>query len=237
MKIALCISGYMRTFKHTFACLNEHLLSQYPEIDTFIHTWQNTDYWTNAALDIEEVKNLYHPKKIIIENQFSLPIAPIMISKNPEKLRNINNVLSMFYKIKKCNDLKSEYEQENNFKYNCVIRFRADIKLHAPIILEHLSDISIPKFGDFGGLNDQFAFSNSENMDFYSSLYDKIAHYLTTDETNYLCMKPELFTKYHINKKFSESNIQRPHIPYILLKRENEILDNEKREREFGYIK
>lgn len=235
MKIALCISGFMRGFNSNFISLKQYLIDINPEIHIFINTWNYIDFDNFQGINENEIKNLYNPKKIVIEKPFQLPTHQLMIDKNPEKLRNINNVLSMFYKINKCNELKCEYEKENNFKYDCVIRFRSDINLTSRIIIDKskLNNINIPMYGDFAGLNDQLAFSNSDNMNIYCNLYNRIVEYLTIENT-YLCMKPELFLKFHI--EHNNLKLNRPLINYDLIRLNGQILNNKTREIEYGYI-
>lgn len=232
MKVALCLSGYLRCFDKVYNNLNKYLLSEY-DIDIFVHTWRKYDY--NAHNINENLVNKYYkPKNIVIEDSYKKDLAQIMIDKNTEVIRNGLGVMSMFYKIKACNDLKLEYEKEHNFKYDFVIRFRPDLLLQNDVNLLHSDMLSIPKYGDFGGLNDQAAFSNSENIDKYCSIYDKVEEYLLNDSENKLCMKPELLLAHHIN----ELNIQirRPNIEYVILRSNGVRLHNRRREIEYGYI-
>lgn len=60
----------------------------------------------------------------------------------------------------------------------------------------NLDSIYIPTYGDFGGINDQFAFSNSRNMDVYCSLFNRINEYLNEGQI----LNPETLLKYHIEK-------------------------------------
>lgn len=187
MKIAICISGLMRTFEETFPSFQKHFLKMNGNVDIFIHTWN-----TNTI----NVEKLYHPVKMKIENDIVFPVHPLMHTKNIHNKRNPQNILSMYYKIDKCNQLKCEYEIENNFKYDCVVRFRSDILLEENFTINenNLDRISIPKYADYFGINDQIAYSNSENMNIYSSAFNNLNQYI--DDVNML--DPELFLKHHI---------------------------------------
>jgi len=234
MKIALCISGYIRTFRTTINNLKTNFLSVYPETDIFVHTWTQVDYWNIENVYLHTIDGICRTKKCIIECPKEFDVQKIIHDRNPDPLRNVGHVLSMFYKIKQCNELKKQYEIENNFKYDCVIRFRPDIQLLSNFTIDedNLDKLNVPKYGDFSGINDQFAYSTSENMDLYCSLFDKINQYLEKDES--LFFNPEVLLKYHIEKQ--NLNINRPEIKYVLLKREDEILDNKKREIEGGFV-
>ena len=84
----------------------------------------------------------------------------------------------------RCNELKKEYEKDNNFVYDLVIRTRYDLAYHNPIIVtEHLeanNKIAVLKNYQedqdiFQSLNkpmpDIFSFSNSKNMDIFCSVF------------------------------------------------------------------
>lgn len=133
----------------------------------------------------------------------------------------------MYYKIQKCNEIKSDHELLNNFKYDAVIRFRADIKLEESLnINSNLNNIYIPKYGDFLGVNDQFAYSNSQNMDTYCNLYQNINEY-TKD---IIVFNPEYFLKHHIMT--NGFKIKRFPLEYKLACH-GQLLDNQIREREW----
>lgn len=217
----------MRAFNYTSEKLKIHFLDHYNP-DIFIDTWRFHDFHQHNPVNKQHIINLYQPKSLNIEDQLTLPQTPIMTTKNHEKLRGIQAVLSMFYKIKSCNNLKSAYEKKYNFLYDVVIRFRPDILLYDKLTVEKSDHIIIPKFSNFGGLNDQIAIGSSKNTDIYSSLYDHITTYLTEDKTNYLCMKPEYFVKYHLNKY--NIPITHQYINYALMKGLGDIVKNEGRD-------
>jgi hypothetical protein len=151
MKIAICISGHLRTYKQTIQNFLKikNLLSQFGDIDIFISTWDtinsnsswsrslNTTSENNNLVNKDEIINLYKPQKINIQNFESLKY--LFLTKNftnvnpPENLkdsrRGNNDLLyavPQFYKIFDCNSLKSQEENENNFLYDWVIRLRFD---------------------------------------------------------------------------------------------------------------
>lgn len=195
MKIALCLSGLMRTFDSTFSALQENLLSSGHQIDIFIHTWDRLDRNIHS-LNIDQVRSIYQPKKLIVEQYKTLPVNAIMEEKNIQHKRDVASILAMYYKIKLCNDLKSQYEKENDFTYDCVIRFRPDIRLDEKLDLKKfdLTKINIPSFGDYFGINDQIAISNSSNMNIYCSVFDHLDEYIK----ELMMTDPELFLEKHM---------------------------------------
>lgn len=201
MKIALCLSGHMREYWKVFPSLEKFFLSKYPNTDIFIHTWDLQDLGSESNyINTGMVKKIYKPKSIVIEKYHELYMSPLIISKNYDKNRTALNVVSMYYKIMKANLLKYKYERENYFVYDCVVRFRPDIELKSEFNIEQhlLNHVNIPNLWDFGGINDQCAYSNSANMDIYSSIYKYIERYLNAP-TIYL--NPEVLLKYHLIKR------------------------------------
>lgn len=223
IKAALCISGHFRNIDANFSSINKYLLSNSEvDYDIFIHTWNVIDR-AGVILPAEKISH-YNPKKYVIEPPINFPITPLMEEKNFNK-RDINGLLSMFYKIEQCNKLKLDFENEHQFKYDCVIRFRGDIELLEPISLQNLdfNKLYIPLHGDYGGVNDQFAFSNSKNMDLYSSTFSKIETYLNSN----MLLNPELFTRETITKNNLE--MVRPYIKYVIRWANGATYDNETR--------
>lgn len=184
MKVALCISGQMRTFDQCFDNLKKYILNQY-ECDIFIHTWDNrgiskhgNNFYINENDEItsEMLFNIYKPKKIIIENFREFKVL--------DKYVEISNMVNpkfttfpMFYSQKCCNDLKNNYSQENNINYDFIIRMRPDLQLESFIPKYVLNETNVfwhqnhPTFVDWRTF-DHFHISNKENMDIYCNAYD-----------------------------------------------------------------
>jgi hypothetical protein len=223
MKVALCISSYLRTWKDNFSLLKSNLLDRYHP-DVFIHTWNAVDSNNNNSF-LDDVNHFLAPKKMLIESPIALPITDLMRRRNNNR-RDINSVLSMFYGIKRADELRTSYEYMNG-SYDCVIRFRGDIVLLEPLEIKenNLDKITIPKYGDYDGVNDQFAWSCSEWMKRYCSTYDNIEEFLRIEgymkEVNF---NPEelLFN----NLKKYNMNLVRPEIKYQLSRMNGETLDN-----------
>ena len=233
-RVALCISGYLRTFGDTFKNLEKHILLN-NNCDIFIHTWDtNFDNQKSFKDKIDEnyILSTFNPKKIIIEKPKNFNLSPIMHKQNVDN-RNINNVLSMLYKIKKCNDLKNEYENQKNIKYDATIRYRSDILMKEDLLIRNIENNSIyfPEYGNFGGICDQMAFGNTEMMNIYSSLFDKIENYLYEG----LPLNPEKLLLHHIKSK--SIKINRFFSKFVLLRKNNQFQDNILLEKKFGFIK
>ncbi len=220
MKIAVCISGHFRKLDSHIDALNRFLINDpLNEYDLFIHTWNVTDR-NGSSLNEDIVYKKYKPKIMVIEKPIIFAATQLMLDKNIGKY-DINGVMSMFYKIEKCNQLKLDFESSNNFKYDCVIRFRGDVELLQPLHInkDDLHKLAIPLHGDYYGLNDQFAYSNSDVMNKYSSTFSNISDHLVNRVFN-----PEIFTKETVIKHKLE--LVRPSVQYIIRRSNNDIFSN-----------
>lgn len=189
MKIALCFSGQPRKLEESYNQFKTIFLEKY-DIDVFVHTWFDSSYagkpfdysiqyqrnemWNPNTVQL--IHDLYKPKSCIIEPQKEFDMSKFA---NAEfQLQRPFIVKSMWFSIKESNRLKLEYESKTA-KYDCVIRCRFDTlikKFELSIPEQDLTKIHIS--GEIQPYcNDQFAFSNSENMDYYSSLYDNLENY------------------------------------------------------------
>ena len=111
------------------------------------------------------------------------------------------------YNLKKVNELKLEYEKENNCTYDLCLKCRADALWHTPITETELNrakideNILCPTAWDFKSINkfgvsDTSALCNSETMNKYSSFIDHVDQYF--DEGN--VFHPETYNGIHIDR-------------------------------------
>lgn len=241
IKTALCISGHLRTFEENFKSVYHNIISKM-DCDVFIHTWEELGmpyrpfdapvaHVKSKNLE-EKLKFLYNPKKLVIEPRKNFQITPLMHQRQIDH-RDIGGILSMFYKVEECNELKKQYEKEFNFKYDCVIRFRGDLFVEMPIPIgtPNINNLYIPMYGNFGGINDQFAFGSSNIMDVYSSLYSNIEKYLLRGAP----MHPEKLLQYHI--EFNKLPVAKVHFKYVIRRPNGLVQDNFLLERAWGFVR
>lgn len=87
------------------------------------------------------------------------------------------NFLSQFYSFYKAIELKKIYEQNNNFKYDCVVRIRPDVYLYDNINLNSLNMNILnvfdcpPHKGTTLTVNDHFACGSSNLLDIYGECF------------------------------------------------------------------
>jgi len=105
----------------------------------------------------------------------------------------------------KCNELKKQYEVENNIKYDIVIRSRTDYfwfrSFNKNELILAKDNILIPEEWAFKSVNsfaksDVFAFGNNFLMDQYSQLFNYIDDYCKN-----FSYHPESLCGYHLMVK------------------------------------
>ena len=187
MKIALCVSGQPRGLATAFQYVKKNLLDKH-DVTVFAHLWQD------STKDLAPLW-MYEPKKFELEQPMNPDLSKYTRVPPPQpnwKVKDpVRSTYNQLYAILKCNELKLVYEEENNMKFDWVIRSRFDFAINAKIPFEELdnSKLHIPNCRmvpsrDFG--NDQFAFSSSENMDKYSDTFNRIDEFYDSG-TQMLC--------------------------------------------------
>jgi hypothetical protein len=188
MKIAICLSGLVRTFNHCYPTILENLINSNPQFDfdiigTFSKKENNED---TSQLNL----NLF--KVISFEIDPPLPDLSYQESKFMDLCykRNYYQLLS----LKQVNNLRKKAEEESNIKYDLIIRLRTDFKFLSPLYLDKINYncIYIPYEHDHrGGYNDRFAIGPRDLMDHYLNRYDfwmerhdEIPYYSTHAELN-----------------------------------------------------
>jgi len=188
MKIAICLSGQLRNYKETFPYFNNFIIKDLNP-DIFIYT----DKYES------EIESLYKPKKFGIQKS---PIIKYFNFKNIHSSTNENSLLNQFYKISECNKLKIEYENENNFIYDLVIRCRFDAffvkRFEKDQLIVNNNQILVPWGWDFKCVSpyaetDIFALGKSDTMNNYSNIFDNMYKY-----ENDILFHPESLIGYNL---------------------------------------
>jgi hypothetical protein len=182
MKIAVCLSGQLRNWE--IAHKNQIWFwekSGY-EVDYFVHTWDYSADRTAISkpyvyrdIDNDEYNRfieIYKPKKHIFD------------SKTQEFFYDNDHWSSLFYSFSQSILLKREYELENGFEYDVVVKSRPDVVFdphmkYNDYIFNNLYDNTL--FSTHGGrmehefnmynINDCVFFSNSYTMDILINIY------------------------------------------------------------------
>jgi len=132
-KIALCISGYLRTFKECWPTIMENVI-QDNDVDIFIHTYDKIGHskgWRDPIdlsedIDLDFLQSIPSLKMLVTEKWDDIKYQFEKFRKIQPTVTNINVIGTIFWKIYQCNELKKQYEKEHNFTYDLVIRMRGD---------------------------------------------------------------------------------------------------------------
>lgn len=201
MKIAVCFSGQWRTGNYCFDNLKQFLGILYPYCDFFIHTWDvNKQKCYNLSnvfskevkltnTEIDAINENYNPKKIVIDDYKNVYNS---LEKYEEyvytNVKILEIIQPLWYSFYRSNELKKEYENENKFKYNYVLKLRPDIKFHphrrlSQDIEMYKSELDNGEFyienlireynEDTHTIDDVYFLSNSNSMDIASLYYQK----------------------------------------------------------------
>jgi len=244
MKIAICISGFIRTWEHTKMSFI-HTLCKGVTPDIFIHTYnQNYFQYSAGKEDIiytdDEIREMFadfNVKAIKIENRDN--ILPELIEQNgkfsncwmnnqfiPESScktsQQVNSglrILDQVRKIEESFELKNKYEIENNFKYDIVVKTRFDILYLSSPKWDIITDSNIfTEVGGTGGYpHDQVTFGTGKDMDLYSKRYSRIDEIINVHNSD-MCAHDTFRVICNINN----INITPGIIYSVLLRNENE---------------
>lgn len=196
-KIAICISGYLRTFKECYPTIEKNIIRD-NDVDIFIHTYDkvgNSSGWRHPIdlsedIDMDFLQNIPYIKKIVTEKWDDIKYKFEKFREYQPSVTNINVIATIFYKIYQANLLRKEYEKEKNIEYDLVIRMRGDQIFEKAINLDFPKNkilINAYPWGDedythrFKGdddirneiewVNDRFAVGKPELIDYLSELY------------------------------------------------------------------
>lgn len=212
MKIALLISGYMRSLKLNVPNIKNKILELHENVDVYLHITEN---------EVEEDKyfNLYRKEDLEYIKKNLNTVCTIKES-NRDFGNNCNDLFNSWLKYYKLNQIKKINEKISG-KYDVVIKYRPDINLKTSISLDNLEDcVYIPKntLVDKGKLNnfdDEFvcdimAYGKSEIMDRYFDIYDELENLVG----KYGSVSETLLKKY-----FEHSNLcyKQTEIDYIVI--------------------
>ena len=105
MKVALLISGYLRSLNLNLDCIQEKILSKFDSVDVFLHLTKDEhtkDKYYNdiQQKDIDKIKNILNPLVTLEENTVSFYFD-----------KKQNDVFNTWFKYYKLNKIKKEYEK------------------------------------------------------------------------------------------------------------------------------
>ena len=209
MRIALLISGYLRSFDENINNIKKNII-QDNDCDIYIHITKDieNDKYMNKKISIEKINEILKPKLLFQSNNL-----------NMNNDNNINNILNQNYKIYILNEKRKVMEKIEKIKYDIVIKIRPDILLSTK--LDYNIDrnyIYIPKDSKIDKTklynnNDPYicdiiAYGSPDIMNMYCNLYLEIDnlikeyglinetilyYYLITNKINYKLIDIDYF--------------------------------------------
>lgn len=200
MKVAILLAGQVRKYDDPSLLYSMNkFIKQFGNPDIFISTWSKRGY-SQAHGDGTPFSSSCNP---VTKEELMLTypnVKDVQIDDEEEWINTISpyekeiyekgfdwngqhfrgTVVPQYYTIKVANSLKQNYELQNNFKYDLVIRTRFD-NLHLsfldPLDLVDLSKVytlNHPPHYYPERIYDVFFYTNSQNMDLFCEGYEKL---------------------------------------------------------------
>jgi len=203
MKVALLISGYLRTFKNNLPKIKKSIIDNFDDVDVYIHVTKNeknNDTYLNLTSltdDIKYINDELKPLSLICEDN-------ILFSDD----KKINNTYNNWFKFYKLNELKKINENENKLKYGLVIKFRPDLNIISDDIFNFSENtITIPKESlidkkklinpNDKHICDILAYGSSLLMDNYFSIFNNLESLIN----DYGCVSETILYHHLTNNK------------------------------------
>ncbi len=235
-KIAICFSGGIRNFDTCIPSIMKNFINPLKQdgniVDIFLYLTYINEIDNKIDVKFKMVKSNYNQEKLlnvlkpkkfkIIEYNSDLQKGEMNLDgKNymnywdNEKDRNYGfSAFGMYAKIYKCNLLKKEYEEENNFRYDFVWRARMDYIFLDKITLDMIDLTEHQDFKDnhiylikdrFAHntnreTNDKFIGGSSRVMDLVSNIYLNLQKYLDIFKQKKEMFEGQSIITYRINE-------------------------------------
>ena len=214
MRTAVCLSGFLRACEASYESLNKFIFERFKP-DIFISTW---DQDGQAGQLQKTAVDMYRPKAIEIQSWPEVLASWGDLAELDKRKRadvTVANVLGMFYKIYRSNQLKRAAESSAGVRYDAVVRLRTDLLFYdAPDLRGIIPGyVAIGNTFGYGGLPDLFAYGDSGSMDVYSDLFPRIRSYV-----NEGCIfHPEILLEWH-TKRALPQGVVFSNVPFRLNK-------------------
>lgn len=227
IKTAFILSGIQRFPENAFATIMS--FEKFCDIFTFAHTWEYSENLKTYCYSKNPFELTHTPQYWLAK----LPRITYHIENNDIIKSNFDGLFnqiqdrswkynsshfSMFYSIKQADLLRRQFETDHNIIFDCVFRLRFDSIIRTPfnprnynleclnVPVDHQYAFDKPQPGKQRGINDQFAWGNSEIMTQYCDTYDHIVEICN----NGCVFCPHAILGQHlINKKLK---VERPEI-------------------------
>lgn len=180
MKVALLISGYLRSFRVNYPSLYSNVISKFSSVDIYIHITENEqkeDRYINTTEEIDYINKT---------------LKPVCLIQEPNLFNPTNSVFNSWGKFYKLNTLKKLNESKFG-AYDLVIKYRPDTNISGIDFNLDTNAICLPSKTlvdrdkltnpSDNTLCDIFAYGSSSLMDRYFDIYSHLT-YLTKERGN-----------------------------------------------------
>jgi hypothetical protein len=171
MKVAILLCGHVRSWDKC----KESFLNAFKDTDIFVHTYNTV---LNYHPYISQTENIINNKSTLstpeIVELIGLDIKKIVVEDDnnifiPSDKIIYDDVYCQYRKNFLCNNLRLDYEKENNIQYDLIIKTRFDIVYSVGLdyILNFIDDIKTHNYISSGPSiypSDQVFICSSENM-------------------------------------------------------------------------
>lgn len=191
-KVALILSGAVRNLEDTWYSIKYHIVDKFDNLDVFFYGCENIK---GREQNYDLIMSKFNPKKVVI-NPFDFYTDEIGSGMLTNKFNNSPNYCKRpiwsSYNLMMCNNLKKDFQNENNFEYDLVIRSRTDLFWFREFNTQELelakSNIVLPWDWAFRsghpwngpnnfGYSDIYAISNNQLFDYYANVYHSIKEF------------------------------------------------------------
>ncbi len=221
MRVAICLSGLVRTYRETYSNFRQCLIDCNPEcmFDIFISSWG----YENSNVSMERTRRLAwygsehpeFPEELVDFNDLFAKYRPTAIT--IEEMRtldtswyhdipsiNLPAFMSMTYKLYHADMLRRTHERLSGFQYDVVIRARFDSLFPDLFVIPQIErgtvivpSMTQPSFTPgYEWTNDKLAVGTSADLTLYSKWYNCIPEMLEEG----VPLQPEVLLRAHLDK-------------------------------------
>lgn len=206
MKTAVIISGLLREPEGSFDLINKSFVVP-NNADVFIYSWVKEE--EDKHLNNNYKNSAFSGKQLIefSKKYFCKNLKKICLDDYEEQVKNMRGELNLkdvknipyrffpqSYKLYKVNELRKEYQKENNFIYDIIISVRTELFYPLPIqeeVIEKAKEgfLCFCAASDYGGLQTTLGVLNNENMNKYCDMFIKYRDDYLKNQFSFFCNK------------------------------------------------